>query len=513
MPYGCSVPLREHGASRPPAALSAGERLVALSSIERLVVERTDPVLGRCRYVAVSETGHVGQPILFARRGEIFDATIENSLPQPTTVHFHGLAMPERQDGAGFDPIAPGGRKQVRFRVNNRSALYWFHAHPHALTAGQIYAGLHGLLVVTDEDDDAVDAALDLAPGNRLALALADARVSGGIILPYAPTADDCLRGWFGNRMLVNGTPDARRVVRPGWVRMQILNTCNAHGLCLAFRDEDALLPFHLLGTDGGLLSAPRELDRVFFHSAERVDVCINLAGRRTVTAVSLPFDPRHQVKGPAPRHMRATGEGYVSLAPAAVCEAGTGSDARYALPDGAELPIFTLSVRDMPARPSPSVPSRLSALPDSAADRAVASRRIRLDFDPQSGFVIDDTPYRVDEIAFSVNRGMREVWEIKNSPISSPHPMHVHGFGFRVLRRQGTYGDARGLRTESGSRLPTDLGVKDTVVVWPNETVTLAVDFSLPEQADFHGRQRYMLHCHNLEHEDAMMMRNFAVL
>lgn len=68
---------------------------------------------------------------------------------------------------------------------------------------------------------------------------------------------------------------------------------------------------------------------------------------------------------------------------------------------------------------------------------------------------------------------------------------MHVHGFGFRVLRRQGTYGDARGLRTESGSRLQTDLGVKDTVVVWPNETVTLAVDFSRPELADFRRRQR----------------------
>ena len=53
----------------------------------------------------------------------------------------------------------------------------------------------------------------------------------------------------------------------------------------------------------------------------------------------------------------------------------------------------------------------------------------------------------------------------------------------------------------------------KDTVLLWPNETIWLAVDFTLPEDAAFRGAQRYMFHCHNLEHEDGMMMRNFAVL
>jgi FtsP/CotA-like multicopper oxidase with cupredoxin domain len=101
----------------------------------------------------------------------------------------------------------------------------------------------------------------------------------------------------------------------------------------------------------------------------------------------------------------------------------------------------------------------------------------------------------------------------VRNSPISMPHPMHLHGFGFRVLRRRGTFGPARALATESSGRLPTDLGVKDTIVVWPNETVWLAVDFALPDDAAFRGRQRYMFHCHNLEHEDGMMMVNFAVL
>src|SRR5437016_3296408 len=89
----------------PPASLS-NERVTALSAVRRLVVERTDPVLGRCRYVADLGEQQVMQPILVARRGDSFDAFIDNALPQPTTVHFHGLALPESADGAGFDPIA-----------------------------------------------------------------------------------------------------------------------------------------------------------------------------------------------------------------------------------------------------------------------------------------------------------------------------------------------------------------------------------------------------------------------
>jgi FtsP/CotA-like multicopper oxidase with cupredoxin domain len=90
---------------------------------------------------------------------------------------------------------------------------------------------------------------------------------------------------------------------------------------------------------------------------------------------------------------------------------------------------------------------------------------------------------------------------------------MHLHGFGFRVLRRQGTFGAARRLATEPGGRLATDLGVKDTVLFWPNETLWLAIDFTLPAEAAFRGPQRFMFHCHNLEHEDGMMMRNVTVV
>lgn len=486
------------------------QRVVRLEDVRRLVIERHDPLLGRCRYVAETLAGRVAQPLLLARRGDRFAATIVNALPQPTTVHFHGLTIPEAQDGAGFDSIVPGESKDVRFVVHNRSGLYWFHSHPHGFTAEQVHGGLAGLLVVTDSDDEALDAALNLAPANRLALVVSDVRYVGDSIRPYAPSEADCLHGWLGNRALVNGALGARATVAAGWVRLQLLNACNARGLLIGFREGERQLPFHLLGTDGGLLASPVEVQTAFLHSGERLDVA--LQATRDIDAVSLAFDPRHHVQGKAPRHHLAERQRYAPLAADATCATPGFAEAPGRLDDGVELPLFRVLV-ESGSGPMPPLPQRISSLETAPGYGDAPTRRLRLDFDERAGFLIDQTPYRLDEVAFSVRRGAREIWEIRNSPISMPHPMHLHGFGFRVLRRQGTFGPARALATESGSRLASDLGVKDTVLLWPNETVWLGIDFALPGDAAFRGPQRYMFHCHNLEHEDGMMMRNFTVV
>ena len=489
-------------------ATVSGDSRVPLRDVRVLRAERADPVSGRCRYVAQTLGRRIAHPVLFARTGDAVDFFVENALPQPTTVHFHGLTLPEAADGAGFAPILPGERRRVRFELRNRSALYWLHPHPHGFTAEQVYSGLVAPLVVADAADDALDAALALAPSNRLALALADARISAGEWRPYAPTMHDCLHGWLGNRMLANGAADAVHGVAPGWVRLQLLNACNARGLLVAFRDGDAPLPFHLLGTDGGLLPGPRELDSVFLHGAERVDLALDVSARKAVSAVSLPFDPRHHAHGGHHHHQHPARKDYPPLAAGSMCGMGRSPDV---VAEGALMKLFELRVSKDPISSEARMPARLSSLADPFDPAGVPARRVRMDFS-ERGFLIDENPYRLEEGGYEVQRGRREIWEVRNSPISMPHAMHLHGFQFRVLRRQGTFGPARRLATEPGGRLATDLGLKDTVTVWPNETVWLAVDFSLPAAADFSGRQRYMFHCHNLEHEDGMMMRNLTV-
>ena len=100
------------------------------------------------------------------------------------------------------------------------------------------------------------------------------------------------------------------------------------------------------------------------------------------------------------------------------------------------------------------------------------------------------------------------EIWSISNPALGMPHPIHIHGFSFQVVERLNSPPQVSANARFGRGRTVSDLGWKDTVLVWPGETVKIAVDFT----HDFTGSQTYLLHCHNLEHEDAGMMVNFRV-
>jgi FtsP/CotA-like multicopper oxidase with cupredoxin domain len=120
----------------------------------------------------------------------------------------------------------------------------------------------------------------------------------------------------------------------------------------------------------------------------------------------------------------------------------------------------------------------------------------------------INGASYRMTDTAFSVKRGTREIWEFRNDAPAMPHPIHVHGFQYRVLERKGSPAHLRDLATTERGLPPGELGWKDTVLLWPGETIKLLLDFSHP----FPGDQVYMLQCHNLEHETHGMMVNFRI-
>ena len=100
------------------------------------------------------------------------------------------------------------------------------------------------------------------------------------------------------------------------------------------------------------------------------------------------------------------------------------------------------------------------------------------------------------------------ETWLIRNYHTSMPHAMHLHGFQFRVLERETSPELLAPLVVDARGRFATDLGWKDTVLVWPGESVRIRIDFSHP----FAANQIYMFHCHNLEHEDGGMMLRVKV-
>ena len=127
----------------------------------------------------------------------------------------------------------PARRYDYDFEVRNRAGLYWYHPHPHGRTAAQTYRGLYGLLIVEDDDERALRAALDVSPGTtEIPLVLQDRRAGTG----YAPTSADLTHGFLGNDLLVNGTHCPYLDVATRVYRFRILNAANARTLSLAFR-------------------------------------------------------------------------------------------------------------------------------------------------------------------------------------------------------------------------------------------------------------------------------------
>jgi suppressor of ftsI/bilirubin oxidase len=159
---------------------------------------------------------------------------------------------------------------------------------------------------------------------------------------------------------------------------------------------------------------------------------------------------------------------------------------------------------------PGARLPQRLSS--QSSIDTSGAFERpLRLGF-AKGRWRINDRVFVMGETPIEVKRGSVETWLIRNYFSSMPHAMHLHGFHFDVLERQTSPEQIAALRIDERGRLATDLGRKDTVLVWPGETVRIAVDFSLPAAAPFAGEQIYVFHCHNLEHEDGGMMLGVKV-
>jgi suppressor of ftsI/bilirubin oxidase len=458
---------------------------------------------GPLAYTLRSGAREFVNPTLVVRRGQRLRMTLDNALDAPTITHWHGLSVDTNNDGGGLTLAAPGQRYEYAFDVRNRGGLYWYHPHPHGASAGQVHDGLYGALEVHDDDEAALRSALDLTPGStELMLVLQDRRDGRA----YAASAMDTLHGYLGDDLCVNGVPCAWHGVATRLYRLRMLNACNARTLLLAFRTAGGTrVPFLLIGSDGGLLASPQRCEQAFFAAAERLDILLDLRAMpvgETVVLESLAFDAMHANVAPASR------QGPEPVQPQhehASTASATVAPRTASWPEGAPRPLLQFRVGER-IDYTRRVPERLSAI--EPIDVAGARERpLRLGFN-KGRWRINDRVFAMGETPIEVARDSTEVWLLRNYYTSMPHAMHLHGFQFEVRERETSPDFVSSLKIDDRGRLATDLGYKDTVLVWPGESVRLAIRFALP----FPGEQIYMFHCHNLEHEDAGMMLGVKV-
>ena len=451
------------------------------------------------------QTEHAGKayqnPILRIESGSRFTASLDNALPEPTIIHWHGLHTPAAMDGHPASTIAPGGRYDYDFTVRNRGGTYWYHTHAHGLTAKQAYQGLASFFLVDDDDQRSVAKALDLRLGvTDLPLLIQDKQFDAQGKLRYQPNTQESMMGWLGDMVLANLTPNAVQTVTPRTYRLRLLNGSNARIYRLAFVTGKKQLNFTVIGTDGGLIERPETVTEAFLAPGERLDVLFDAGQAQPGTDIfltSLAFDPMEN-EGPAGDMpgMAGMDHGAGHVAPGM---------ASARLPLGLAFNVLKLSVT-AGERVVAKLPGRLSQVSAIRIEGAT-ERKIELSMGNMH-FLINGRTFVMDEIAFDVKRGAVEVWSISNPTLGMPHPMHRHGFSFQVLERLNSPPQVSAAARFGKGRTVSDLGWKDTVMLWPGETVRIAIDFA----HDFPGNQTYLFHCHNLEHEDAGMMINFRV-
>lgn len=193
-------------------------------------------------------SGYLG-PTLDLRRGERVRIEFVNHLDEPSIVHWHGMIVPERDDGHPRFAIDPGRQYVYDFTVRNPAGTYLYHPHPHGCTGRQVYYGLAGLLIVRDDDE----AKAGLPTGEQeLSLVIQDRRFDADGSLVFERSMMDEMTGVLGDTVLVNGVADAALTVSRRPYRLRLANVSNARIYKLAWSDGR---PMQVIATDSGLLS------------------------------------------------------------------------------------------------------------------------------------------------------------------------------------------------------------------------------------------------------------------
>ena len=443
-------------------------------------------------------------PLIEVREGDELDITLINELEQETTLHWHGVPVPQAQDGAPWDAVAPGESRQYRYTFPAGSAgLHWFHPHPHEGTARQVAHGLAGALLVRPPQDR-----LPLEVEEHL-LVVSDLRLTAnGEVAPH--TAEDWMNGREGELLLVNGQREPRLDVAPGTtLRLRLVNACAGRYLRLRL-DEHELL---LIGTDGGLIEQPQPLEELLLTPGERADLLVRV-NEQTEGRFQLASHPYE--RGWMGERLPHLGE----IAPLLTIHTlNAGMHPLVTLPErlGRVEPLGEPKVRRrveltevMPGHDDHGAehgtehddPHTVHGDDSGSHHSAHGSNDGHADHGanhggdvrPEVDFLINGRAFAMDEILFEGKAGEVEEWEIFNNS-HMDHPFHVHGTHFQVIATR----DADGEWQEAPW-----LAWKDTVNLAPYQRLKLRMVFRTSGD--------WLFHCHIIEHEELGMMATIRV-
>jgi FtsP/CotA-like multicopper oxidase with cupredoxin domain len=416
--------------------------------------------------------GTVPGPELRVKQGERLRVLFENRLPEETTVHWHGVRVPNAMDGVPHltqAPIAPGQSFVYEFACED-AGTFWY--HPHARSFEQVERGLAGALIVEEREPIKVD--------RDVVWMLDDWRLTpeGKISDDFGSRMDASHAGRLGNVVTINGRVPEQFAVRAGErIRMRLINVANARIFSLDFGGHKPMV----VALDGHPIEPHVPSDRrVTLGPGARADIVLDCTGKPEQTYTIFDrFYERQQyrlidlVYGEAALRGAPFGD-VARLAPNPVAEPALDNAVRHMIEFGGGM--MDPKMRRM------AQGERMGMMHD------MRERMQRGSMWSINGVFIPPGEH-AHEPFLKLDRGKSYVFDMQNDT-AWWHPMHLHGHVFRVLSRNGDPAPRREWL--------------DTVLMAPGERVEIA--FVADNPGD------WMFHCHILEHMQAGMMGTIRV-
>jgi spore coat protein A len=475
----------------------------------------------------------------------------------PIAIHHHGGANQAEFDGGPdqwFTPqrrqIGPGvtnvntsagsDHLSYRYENNQEASLHWYHDHGAGVTRINAYAGLAGLYVVRDKNENAmiIDFLLPTGP-YEVPIVIQDKIFQADGSLAY--TGDiPALNGWnttsvsplpgfgynpanpatvsaggqptavpemFGDLICVNGVAWPNLKVEPRQYRLRLLNGSDSRVYNLNFGGQS----FWQISTDLGFLNYPVPMNTITIFPGERKDILIDFTsatGRKLVV----------------------TNDAATPFPTGALPTTGTDTIMQFDVTKALDTSKYRTTHMKLqtPLRGYDPATPFLAIV--NAASKTLPVRKIMLAegadeygrIMPLLGTVAEGTKTFNEPADIIAALNSTEIWEFWNSTVDS-HPIHMHLVQFRILNRQNFTGAVQEKNMANGwfgvkfiappvlsrgratSAPPAEQGWKDTVVCPPGQVTRVQVTFDRPG--------KYVYHCHILGHEEHDMMRWYQVI
>jgi spore coat protein A len=421
-------------------------------------------------------------PTIRARQGTRIEVRIRNAFParglvQPgafsTSTHLHGSASLPQYDGYANDITVTGFFKNYHYPNRQTARTLWYHDHKHHITAQNVYSGLAAFYPLTDRFERA-----QLPQGEfDVPLMLSDALFQADGSLGYN---DNSQKGVWGDVILVNGVPWPTMKVKPRIYRFRVLDASVSRSYRPTLSNGE---PVYIVGTDAGMMPVVQAVSSWRHAPAERYEILIdfrkyrpgqtvdlrNLSNKNNIDFANTDKIMRFQVVADS-----GSGAGSISSIPSRLDNGGSPTASRGGL-------------------------DTMSLTPQMAT----VKRQLR--FERQhgqwtiNGVIWDD----IERSGFTKLFGNPqpfavEQWTIINQSGGWFHGVHIHLVDAKIIARN----------TNGGKPFAWELGPKDVFYAGENESITTLMQFdALPQEGG-----RYMIHCHNLVHEDHDMMVQYAV-